>query len=107
MAVSGTLGALLQGVSQQPAAIRNDGQVTEQINMVSDVVKGLTSRPATELVAYNNTATAGMTFRNVTIGGERFQIGCYAGGLEVIDSAGASRTVTLDAGVSAYLGASM
>lgn len=107
MAVSGTLGALLQGVSQQPAAIRNDGQVTEQINMVSDVVKGLTSRPATELVAYNTEATAGMTFRNVTIGGERFQIGCYEGGLEVIDAQGASREVTLDPNVSGYLGTSM
>ncbi len=107
MAVSGTLGALLQGVSQQPAAIRNDGQVTEQINMVSDVVKGLTSRPATELVAYNTAATAGMTFRNVTVGGERFQIACRAGGLEVLDDAGASQAVTLDAGVAAYLDTSM
>ncbi|MDG1314187.1 MAG: hypothetical protein P8P29_01515, partial [Flavobacteriaceae bacterium] len=105
--VSGTLGSLLQGVSQQPAHIRNDGQVTEQINMVSDVVRGLTSRPATELVAYNAGATPALTFRNVTIGGERFQIGFEAGNLEVIDSLGVSRTVTLDAGVSAYIGAGM
>ena len=103
MAVSGTLGALLQGVSQQPAAIRNDGQVTEQINMVSDVVKGLTSRPATELVAFNTTATAGMRFRNVTMGGERFQIGYGSGVLEIIDDLGVSRSVTLDSGVGAYI----
>lgn len=45
MAYSGTLGALLQGVSQQPAYIRNDGQVTEQINWLPDITKGLTTRP--------------------------------------------------------------
>lgn len=107
MSVSGTLGALLQGVSQQPANIRNDGQVTEQINMVSDVVRGLTSRPATELVAYNTGATADLTFRNVTMGKERFQVGFAAGVVEVIDSLGVSRTVTLAAGTGTYIGASM
>ena len=107
MSVSGTLGSLLQGVSQQPASIRNDGQVTEQINMVSDVVRGLTSRPSTELVAYNAVATAGLEFRNVTVSGTRFQMGYKAGVLEVIDELGVNRTVTLDAGVSSYIGSAM
>mgnify|MGYP003664110530 FL=1 len=107
MSVSGTLGSLLQGVSQQPASIRNDGQVTEQINMVSDVVRGLTSRPSTELVAYNTVATAGLAFRNVTVSGTRFQMGYKAGVLEVIDELGVNRTVTLDAGVSSYIGTAM
>jgi hypothetical protein len=107
MSVSGTLGSLLQGVSQQPAHIRNDGQVTEQINMVSDVVRGLTSRPATDLVAYNTNASAALTFRNVTVSGERFQIGFENGNLEVIDSHGVSRAVTLDAGVAPYIGTDM
>lgn len=107
MSVSGTLGSLLQGVSQQPAAIRNDGQVTEQINMVSDVVRGLTSRPATDLIAYNTVATSALSFRNVTVSGTRFQMGYKAGTLEIMDSLGVNRTVTLDAGVSSYIGASM
>lgn len=45
--VTGSLGPLLQGVSQQDARVRLDGQVTEQINLVSDVTKGLSTRPAT------------------------------------------------------------
>ena len=44
--INGSLGPLLQGVSQQDARVRLDGQVTEQINLVSDVTKGLSTRPA-------------------------------------------------------------
>ena len=43
-----TLGFMLQGVSQQQAKVRSSGQVTEQVNLLSDVNKGLTTRPATE-----------------------------------------------------------
>lgn len=43
-----TLGFLLQGVSQQQAKVRSAGQVTEQVNFLSDVNKGLTTRPGTE-----------------------------------------------------------
>ncbi len=107
MSVSGTLGALLQGVSQQPPNLRNDGQVTEQINMVSDVVRGLTSRPATEKVMFNTDLSNGLVFRNVTMGKERFQVGFSTGNVEVVDSLGVSRTVTLAAGTSAYIGSSM
>ena len=104
MSVSGTLGSLLQGVSQQPAHIRNDGQVTEQVNMVSDVVRGLTSRPASDLQAYNVTATAGLQFRNVIMEQERFQIGFNTGVLEIVSEAGASMTVTPDASTLDYVG---
>lgn len=107
MSVSGTLGSLLQGVSQQPAHIRNDGQVTEQINMVSDVVRGLTSRPASDLQAYNVTATAGLQFRNVIIEQERFQIGFNTGVLEIVSEAGTSMTVTPDASTLDYVGSNM
>lgn len=43
-----TLGFLLQGVSQQQPKVRSSGQVTEQVNWLSDVNRGLTTRPATE-----------------------------------------------------------
>ena len=107
MSVSGTLGALLQGVSQQPPNLRNDGQVTEQINMVSDVVRGLTSRPATEKVMFNTGLSNDLVFRNVTLGKERFQVGFSTGNVEIIDSLGVSRTVTLAAGTGSYVGSSM
>jgi len=107
MAVSGTLGSLLQGVSQQPAHIRNDGQVTEQINMVSDVVRGLTSRPGSDLSGFNTTSTPGLTYRTVSIGGSRYQVGYKAGVLEVLDSSGAAMTVNPDPGTLSYIGAAM
>lgn len=47
----GSYGRLLQGISQQPAAVRLPGQGTEQINMVPDVVDGLKSRMGTKHVA--------------------------------------------------------
>ena len=104
MSVSGTLGSMLQGVSQQAAHIRNDGQVTEQINMASDVVRGLTSRPGSELVSTGIDLATGLTFRNVVMQGERFQVGTKAGVLQVVGIDGLRRTVTFNAGTAAYIG---
>lgn len=48
--VDGSLGALLQGVSQQPVRQRLEGQVTAQTNMTSDVVRMLHRRPPTQFL---------------------------------------------------------
>ena len=48
--VDGSLGTLLQGVSQQPVRQRLAGQVTEQTNMTSDPVRMLHRRPPTQYV---------------------------------------------------------
>jgi len=50
MKADGSLKTLLQGVSQQPTRDRLPGQCTEQVNMSSDPVKGLTRRPGSDLV---------------------------------------------------------
>lgn len=42
---------LIQGVSQQPAAVRYDGQCEEQENALSSVVEGLKKRPNTRHIA--------------------------------------------------------
>jgi len=42
---------LIQGVSQQPDAVRYDGQCEEQENALSSIVDGLTKRPNTRHVA--------------------------------------------------------
>lgn len=47
MEVQGSLGRLIQGMSQQPPAVRLDGQVTYQLNTVPDVVDGVQTRPGT------------------------------------------------------------
>lgn len=49
--IRGSYENLLQGVSQQPASLRNQGQCTEQINCSSDIVRGLCRRAPTEWVA--------------------------------------------------------
>lgn len=52
--VDGSLGTLLQGVSQQPVRQRLPGQVTEQTNMTSDVVRMLHRRAPTQYVGKFN-----------------------------------------------------
>ena len=44
MKISGSYASLLRGVSQQPTELRQPGQHTEQVNMLSDPVKGLVRR---------------------------------------------------------------
>lgn len=54
--VDGSLGSLVQGVSQQPARARLAGQSEEQINVTNDEVFGLSRRPATVLKETANRA---------------------------------------------------
>lgn len=49
--IRGSYENLLQGVSQQPASMRNHGQCTAQVNCSSDIVRGLCRRAPTEWVA--------------------------------------------------------
>ncbi len=104
MSVSGTLGSLLQGVSQQPPHIRNDGQVTEQINMVSDVVEGLISRPGAYLEGYNEIPECCIGWKNITVGGINYQVGHQDGMLVMLDNKGQNVTVNSAAGTQAQVG---
>jgi hypothetical protein len=49
--IDGSLKSIIQGVSQQVPRERLDGQVSEQINMLSDPVKGMRRRPGMRLQA--------------------------------------------------------
>ncbi len=51
MEVQGSLGRQIQGISQQPPAVRLDGQCTAMINMIPDVVNGTQSRMGTTHIA--------------------------------------------------------
>lgn len=51
MKASGSTKSLMQGVSQQVPQDRNPGQHTEQVNMISDPVQGLSRRHGSRLVA--------------------------------------------------------
>ena len=52
--INTSLPNLIQGVSQQPDAVRYDGQCEEQENALSSVVDGLQKRPAAEFVGTSN-----------------------------------------------------
>lgn len=49
--VDGSLGSLVQGVSQQPARARLPGQAEEQLNVINDEVFGMSRRPSTTLTS--------------------------------------------------------
>lgn len=51
MEVQGSLGRQIQGISQQPAAVRLDGQCTDMINMIPDVVDGTKTRMGSTHIA--------------------------------------------------------
>jgi hypothetical protein len=91
--VEGTLGAMLQGVSQQPARLRAEGQVTEQVNYESDVSTGLTSRPGTEVVATLMGSQAGMALTPVDFNGAPYLVGHADGYLQVWDINGVQYTM--------------
>ena len=52
--INTSLPNLIQGVSQQPDAIRYDGQCEEQENALSSVVEGLQKRPAADFIGSSN-----------------------------------------------------
>jgi len=49
--INTSLPNLIQGVSQQPASVRFEGQCEEQTNAISSVVDGLSKRPNTRHIA--------------------------------------------------------
>lgn len=51
MEVQGSLGRQIQGISQQPPAVRLDGQCTDMVNMIPDVVEGTKSRVGSTHIA--------------------------------------------------------
>ncbi|SEN67934.1 hypothetical protein SAMN05216227_102044 [Pseudorhodobacter antarcticus] len=102
---SKSLGALLQGVSQQPAHIRPEGKLTYQLNTQSDVVRGLTPRPGLRELS-ELTGPAGLQFMRAEVAGEAFLLGHRAGVLKAWRlQTGAVVPVNFqDAAATAYVG---
>ena len=67
----GTYKSLLEGVSQQTAQERRDGQLGEQVNMLSDKVTGLRRRGGV-LLDHIIEQDPNCYFRVVTLGGEPY-----------------------------------
>ena len=108
MAIStGSLGPLLQGVSQQDARVRLEGQVTEQINLLSDVTKGLSSRPATSEIGLLSNANPGLHFMDLTFQNREYIMGYNEGTLKAWLLDGTEVSVLFDAGTATYIGDEM
>lgn len=60
-AIDGATKSLMQGVSQQVPRERLDGQVSLQVNMLSDAVEGMRRRPGMRYVADNVFGSGGWT----------------------------------------------
>lgn len=104
MKIDGSLGSLLQGVSQQPARDRLNGQCTLQENMSSNVVEGLTRRPPTDLVGYLGSATVILGWHNFnTRDGNKF-LGMFRDDtVQVFDLNAVAQTMTIDTDAVSYL----
>ena len=107
MKVEGSLGALLQGVNQQPARIRLEGQVTEQINYMSDISTGLTSRPASDQLFEFTGVSEETKFHAFQLNQVDYVI-AYGNTMRIWDVSGKEYTVNYeDADVQNYIGPNM
>lgn len=104
---SGTQGALLQGVSQQPDRVMLPGQVNSQVNMISDVSLGLSTRPATNEGGFLANATQDHRYTDIKIDDDDFIIGYRSGDIRIWDRDNVERTVTYTGGAAAYIGEDM
>lgn len=104
MKVDGSLGSLLQGVSQQTARDRLDGQCSLQENMSADPVKGLSKRAPTDLVGYLGSTSSIIGWHNFqTRDGNKFLAIFKTGDVDVFDLNAQAKTVTVDSNAVAYL----
>lgn len=104
MKIDGSLGSLLQGVSQQAPRDRFDGQSTLQENMTADAVNGLGRRPPTDLVGYLGTTSEVLGWYNFsTRDGNKFLAMFKQGDVDVFDLNGVAQSVTVDPAAVPYL----
>lgn len=127
MADTNTLGSMLQGISQQPPHIRRDGKVTEQVNLMSDVVEGIKTRPGSKLlgIVEENISSSSSTiiskpgaelpilvgpkidttgkYYTFTIEGIIYQIGISVNGIEIVNQNGEVLNVSLSTIANNYL----
>lgn len=110
MEYNDSLGSLLQGVSQQNPSVRPQGKVSEQVNFVSDVVEGLTSRPALQWIQSGGVypTVVARSFLDAKTSRGPVTIGYAPGSLLVWDEAGNRVPVTIPTtSATAYIGQDM
>ena len=93
MKVDGALDALIQGVSQQPARERIEGQCTLQENFSSNPQDGLVRRAAINHIKKLFTSTETPQFYEYDISGTLYIIAVLDGNIKAFDLAGTEYTV--------------
>lgn len=104
--VDGSLDSLLQGVSQQAAQVRSEGQCRLQENMSNDPVLGLCRRqPTLFLHDLFNSATREWNFRFIAINATQQYVLAYkAGGLRLFNVlTGVEETIAIATDATSYL----
>lgn len=105
MLKDGSLGFMLQGVSQQPARMQTAGNVVSQVNLYPDPNTGLTSRPASDqLFSFTNTGNKKVTLR---VGGKLICFSYAVGALAAYDYDGTEYTITPVGAALDYIGNTM
>lgn len=109
--VDGSLGSLVQGVSQQPSRARLPGQAEEQINVTNDEVFGMSRRPGTTIASqmskYANDTQGHLDIEHGSIHiGTKVMTYMLRAGTEplmTISNAGTSHPVHIPASVVPYM----
>ena len=103
MLISKALPNLMNGVSQQPDALRYDTQCTAQENAYPSVVQGLSKRPPTEHICKTNLAGDANTFIHSINreAPEQYTVLIRDQQLRVYDLDGTEKTVEMGAGTGA------
>lgn len=98
--ISGSVPNLINGVSQQPFALRLASQAEEQINGYSSIVEGLTKRPPTKHVAKLLSSLPEASYVHIVNRdvNERYVVVATNGDLKVFDFFGVEKTVNFPAG---------
>jgi len=92
---SGVIQNFINGVSEQPAAVRLPTQVETQINAYSTIVRGLLKRfPSHHVAKLSGFTTAGAKLHTIDRDqNERYEVSFRTDDIDVVDLAGVSKTV--------------
>lgn len=100
----GTLGFMLQGVSQQPERVQPEGHVHLQRNLLPDPNRGLSSRPGTTQLGKFPSVVEGGSYVTVRLAGELYFIAMSEGALSAYAYNGTEWTISDPSGLIDYIG---
>jgi hypothetical protein len=107
MYTTGSLGFMLQGVSQQPQRVQPDGHTVEQINTLPDPNTGLSSRPGSDIQALFEDLPEAEAHRTVIIGNTTLRVSTSEGSVYVLGYDGTEYNMLDPDDLAGYFGPDM